>query len=58
MLVKGGFSPDWSGGAAVGKGARGSGRLFEWSDSGTAESRWRAENVLQITKKTSENIFD
>lgn len=57
MQVKGGFSPDWSGGAAVGKGARGSGRLFEWSDSGTAESRWRAENVLQITKKNIGKYF-
>lgn len=57
MLVKGGFSPDWSGGAAVGKGARGSGRLFEWSDSGTAESRWRAEDVLQKSKKKTAKII-
>lgn len=57
LQVKGRFSPDWSGGAAVGKGARGSGRLFEWSDSGTAESRWRAENVLQIAKKNIGKYF-
>lgn len=51
MLLKGGLSPDWSGGESR------SAPVAEWSGSGTAESRLRAEDVLQITKKKSGKYF-
>lgn len=45
MLLKGGLSPDWRGGESR------SALVAEWSGSGTAESRLRAEDVLQKSKK-------